>query len=212
MKGAFEVATAGLDVIWQTFLLGMQQAWNEFKDFFVGGWHDAVMLLKVETAEAVNWMERQMREIEGHQKEKNFFRGLMAGIFEPLYTGQQPSEIITEHDKAADEQDEFRKAELDTRKAALKLAREKLKEIEERLRPAPIEAGPMPREVERKKAIEGLSGTVRGQFGGQFGSRGLEGLAYAGGDSIAKQQLDEQKKGNGLLDGIKRKIGGLEVN
>lgn len=47
LKLALKVGLAGLDVIWKGFLLGVQVAWNTFKELFVDGWHDAVTQIEL---------------------------------------------------------------------------------------------------------------------------------------------------------------------
>jgi hypothetical protein len=264
LKLAFEIALAGLDVVWKAFLVTIRGPWADFKEFFVGGWADAIAGIEilwagvkagwsglvggmqivfaqfsrfvgdtfVDTIQVVlNLIASAVREVyelkasieealPGGKNSAASTRALGDRIAARIsgLTGdmkaqgdartqaledQARANMRIEGEKARAEIEGIkaaRDAAAAARKAAaadgdlaaaaaLAAAAMKLRELEDRAKPPPVEAGPMPREVARKAAVEGL-GAARGQFGGA-------GAGYAlatSGEAIAKDQLDVQKQ------------------
>jgi hypothetical protein len=103
---------------------------------------------------------------------------------------QRLADAVKSHTKAMED---IKKAYDDALKAinasesdTIKKLKEELAALRQRARPAPREAGPMPREIARKAAEEGL-GSARGQFGGYGAGAGLR----VSGEAIQKDQLKE---------------------
>jgi hypothetical protein len=63
LKLALKVAVAGLDTVWQGFLLGLTAAWNEFKGVFVDGWHSAMTEVQVLLADVLRFFGDSLKNI-----------------------------------------------------------------------------------------------------------------------------------------------------
>jgi len=205
---AFKIAADAVDVVWKAFLLGMMQAWNQFKKDFVDSWHDAMTEVKVAIAETTQWAREHGMNVPG---KGTAGREIIAGITSalPLFgIGKAIEQGLTDSPaairaQAAQEQaarDQFRAGQASALAANLWLSIWKLRTDVAEAKGPPKELGPMPREVLRRAAVEGL-GTVRGQIGG-YGASFALGVS---GEAIAKKQLtqleeinENTKEGGGL--------------
>jgi hypothetical protein len=209
---AFEIAVDGLNVVWKGFLVGLTIAWNSFKDTFLDAWYEIVH----EVSKLWIGLEAELAQA---------FLGIVESVLGPLSKipgvgdlpglkeireaaaagpGETAGRLRAEDARYAEQIAAAKAARaLSLVGAAGELAAAKLKLAADvaRAKPPPVEAGPMPREVARQAAVEGL-GAARGQFGG-YGAGFSLGV---GGESVQKKQL-------GVLEQIEentRDGGGVE--
>ena len=201
---ALKIAVLGLDVIWKGFLVGLQGGWNEFKAVFVDGWHEiaaeAEKLWDALTTKIAIGIAEVAKAIAEETGQKDVAQEMQERI----------TELKRAHDLEAKRIDLQAKIDQKARDAARSLAlmgaaadlaAAKMKLQAATKRP-PVEAGPMPREVARKAAVEAL-GNVHVLAGGY----GVGFDLLSSGESIQKNQLEqleeinENTKGGGGLTG-----------
>lgn len=202
---AFNIAVAGLDVIWKGFLVGLQIAWNDFKDFFVGGWHSAIMLIRVEFAEMLGWMKRQLEAAGVGDIGNGLFGGIIQGMLGPLNRGSDPDAIVKQFGKDQEARAAANAAGLAAAVAGLKMAQAVLDALVGQAARLAGAAKPDPKK--QAGAISATFGLTRGAFAG----RGIGAELGVVGGSIEKQQLDALERIDDGVQAMIDKVGGLAV-
>jgi hypothetical protein len=60
---AWRVGLAGMEAEWTGLVETLTIAWNDFKSFFVDGWHDAVMLVRLVFVDFISWLSGQLNSV-----------------------------------------------------------------------------------------------------------------------------------------------------
>ena len=160
-----------------------------FKDSFVDGWHDIVtevekLWVDLVTDIAVG-MAKAMVAVRDALGDEEGAQAWADKVPELIRSGKLEKQDIGDKARRAEAERHATRAADDLAAALAKSAAEmKLREDVAKARPAPREAGPMPHEVAKALAVEGL-GAARGQLGG-YGAGFALGV---GGETVQKQQL-----------------------
>jgi hypothetical protein len=222
LGAAAGVGLAGVQAAWSRVLHSLTVAWNEFKAFFVDGWHDVQTMAKTTTIDLVAASQRGLGKEATGVIADLVGRGALGPLFAPLgqaVAGANKAGGLIDPEaakmavlnRARDEQaDRDAARQRDAQAAALRAAWDQFRlAARATAEEAKTRAAEKPAAGQADQQLRAAVGTmVRGQFGAQ---NALQAFA-AGGSNLAKQQLDAQKVIAANTGDTKKAVGDLARN
>lgn len=219
---AFKIAVAGLDVVWQKFLVGLTVGWNLFMQGFTDGWHKSLLEMQkagidLTTTMAIAMAEamRQIANAVGDPEAAMKFGGLI-GMIDKLRKGKKE---LADAEFARDQgnRNRDRLNAPNGLAAGLAKATEALRELEQQARAAAntkLFADLMrdlngPVNLPRAK---GALNAIGDATAGTFSTFGRGGDIFAGAGGALGQIRDNTKDAADALDEIKDKVGPAKFN
>ena len=204
---AGRVAMAGLNVAWQAGLVVLQSGWNQFKAFFVDGWHDATKLvslafvdlfagLRGQLGDFLRVMSDSFEKLPGWAKHVLDPTGLGRGVLGAAADVAQGDpdairdEIERDAARAQAQRDRARADALAGRQSALDAARAELDRLTAEARGKAAKGGPAAADPAARLASQ-IAGAVKatGAFLGGANSTQVFGRSV----NVQQQQLAVQK-------------------